>query len=176
MDSYAGWFTYDDALGSSISLGSTPGWIGNALGLCYSLRQQDAWVGVYKEIDPVVLSGLEGLSFRYTGTGAPNTIELKLLYGPDAEDKRAVFSVYWPAATDAAQVRTLEAAFSDFWCWPNTGCTQDDKLDPAKVRRIDFAISCKQGDTPGQGMVTIDDLRGMQARNDVQAQGATGGP
>ncbi len=164
MDSISGWNTYTDDRGSTISLASVPGRTNNAIEISFDL-QDGGWVGISKEISSEVLSALTGaerIGFFYTGSGASNTIELKLLTRPDSNEESAVFSVSWSKATAAGGWTFLEAPISAFVCWTETGCQRDEVFDLRNLWKIDFAISNKSRDTLGRGTVIIDDVQENQ--------------
>lgn len=166
MDGVSLWNPYLDDKGSSVTYGLAPGKTTNAMELTYSVKK-DGYAGVSREISSDRLNGTKAIGFSYKGSGdidkiAPNTIELKLLYKPDANGKSAVFSVLWNHATDVEKWTPLEAPYSLFVCWIATGCRPAEALDPSKVWKIDIAISNKLGDTPGSGTVLIDDIQGIR--------------
>jgi hypothetical protein len=162
-DSTLGWGTYGDDKGSTLMLRTKTIDDNTALEIAYDLKEW-GWVGISQDIDPAVLVGTKGLRFSYGGSGAPNTIELKLLYMPDDNGNRAVFSVLWHGATATDGWRTLEATYGRLRCWEGTGCTPGSEIDIAKVGTIDLAISNKldQGDKRGEGVIMIDDIRAIR--------------
>ena len=158
MDSMVGWSTYEDDKGSTGMLRVTPGLRNEAVEIAYDL-EADGWVGVFHNVEPGSLSGTDGIRFFYSGDGARNTIELKLIYEPDSNGKSPVFSVTWMGATVADTWAMVEVPYSEFRCWEDTGCSRGDEVDLDKVWRVDFAISNKPGDTPGIGHVRIDEIQ-----------------
>jgi hypothetical protein len=110
MDSTLDWKQYGDDRGSSMVLRSTPGMIDNAVEISFDLKQ-DGYAGISKVFYPRILSGTEGIGFSYNGSGAPNTIEFKLLYTPDNNGKSAVFSVEWRHMTATNNWTTFEVYF-----------------------------------------------------------------
>jgi hypothetical protein len=158
MDSTLNWRMYSDDVGSLGTISSIPGMIGNAIEIAYDLMEW-GWVGIAKNIDSETLSGARAIGFLYRGSGAPNTIELKLLYEPDSTGESAVFSVFWSRATVADDWARLEAPFSVFACWEDTPCRRGEGLDPSRVMVIDFAVSNKPGDVPGGGAIAIDQVQ-----------------
>jgi hypothetical protein len=164
MDSISGWNPYTDGGDSSVTVSSVAGRTDNAIEISFDLKE-GGWVGISKELDSEVLSALPGaerIRFFYTGSDAPNTIELKLLTQPDDNEESAVFSVSWSNATAADGWRFLEAPISKFACWAETGCRHDEIFDLKNLWKIDFAISNKSRDTPGRGTVIIDDIQGSR--------------
>lgn len=154
------WSTYSDDKGSSITIRPVQG-NDDAVEVSFDVKA-DGWVGLLADFDPALFYGTRGIRFFRKGSGARNTIELKLLYVPDANGESAVFSVLWPKATVADDWAPLEAPYGDFMCWRDTPCPQDGRLDLDRVWRVDLAISSKPGDTPGTGVVTIDDIQGIK--------------
>ena len=161
MDNTLNWKTYTEGKGSTITINSRPGLIGNATEIVYDVIAS-GYVGIHKDIPVGSLDpGDAGLRFYYTGSGVANTIELKVLYTPDTSGESEVFSVEWPGASVASGWVPLEARYDQFECWPDTGCAEGEKLDPTRAWRIDFAISNKYGGTPGEGTVMIDEVQVM---------------
>jgi hypothetical protein len=114
----------------------------------------DKWVGISKQLHLGVLDGTKAVGFCYQGSGHSNTLEFKLIYAPDDQEKEAIFGVFRNHATDTqSQWVCLEIPYTEFSCWVGTGCSLGEPLDASKVQRIDFAISSKKGDVPGAGNV-----------------------
>jgi hypothetical protein len=154
MDDTSGWNTYRDTA-SDISFRAIQDKTVRAAEIAYTLKP-DGWVGIVHAIDGKQLTG-EALGFFFKGSGAPNTIELKLIYSSGT-----VFSVLSsPTATSANDWAVFEAPYTKFTCWAGTGkdCPRgDEKLDVRQVTAVDIAISNKPGGTPGSGRITIDEL------------------
>jgi hypothetical protein len=163
MDSISGWGPYEDSKGSSIEIRSTPGKTNNAVEISFSLKE-DGWVCIAKSLYPGLLVGTRAIRFSYKGSGAPNTIELKLMYPSNAEGEEAIFSVLRNRITDTSDWTSLEVPYTEFACWPGTGCDAGELLDISTVYKIDFAISNKpaQGDIPGNGAVFLDDVQAVK--------------
>ncbi|MCK4347189.1 MAG: carboxypeptidase regulatory-like domain-containing protein, partial [Thermoplasmatales archaeon] len=161
MDSTSGWRTYKDDKGSSINIKSISGRTDNAIEISYDLKEW-GWLVISKKINPEILSEKEGIKFFYKGSGEPNTIELKLIYG---DVGGTTFGVLWNRATVADNWVSIEVPYSHFDCWwPDDNCLRyGNKLDLKNVRKIEFAISNKQedGDMYGSGRVIIDDVQGI---------------
>jgi hypothetical protein len=83
-----------------------------------------------------------------------------LQYPGDSLD--TTFGVIWNRATDTGdQWKTHEALYEvDFKCWgPKELCdNHGNTFDMESVHRIEFGISNKNGDAPGLGKLTIEDL------------------
>jgi hypothetical protein len=73
-----------------------------------------------------------------------------------------VFSVNWHAVTVTGDWVRLEAHYDQFTCWEATGCELGSVPDPARVTRIDFAVSNKPGDVPGIGVVLLDSIEAIR--------------
>ena len=155
------WSTYWDDKGSSVETSFVQDEKTNLMEIDYTI-ETDGYVAVSREISSEILSGTQGIRFSYKGSGAPNTIELKMIYRPDAEGKSAVFSVLWNRATGVQDWTSLESPYSLFVCWTDTGCQAGESLDLGRVWKIDIAISNKKGDTPGSGTVLIDCIYGIR--------------
>jgi len=161
MDSTSGWKTYKDDKGSSINIQSILGRTDNAIEIFYDLKEW-GWIGISKKINPEILSEKKGIKFFYKGSGEPNTIEFKLVYG---DVGGTTFGVLWNRATVADNWVSIEVPYSHFDCWwPEDNCLRyGNKLDLKNVRKIEFAISNKpeDGDVYGSGKVIIDDIQGI---------------
>jgi hypothetical protein len=162
MESTLKWNQYVDDKGSSIVLRSAQGMEGNAVEISFDVKQA-GYVGISKELYPGILSGTEGIKFSYNGSGAPNTIEFKLQYPPAASGRSTVFSIEWHHITSTNEWKTFEVGYNKFKCWEETGCSADEKVDLEKVWVIDFAISSRPGDSPGIGVVAIDNIQAIRS-------------
>lgn len=151
MDSLSGWSTFGDPE-SSIEIRSIHGVNDNAIEISYTLHP-GGWVGISKHINPEILSGTKGIRFLRSGSGASNTIELKLLYAPGPDDQSTTFEHLWPTHT-IGPWSSLEVIYSqhcEFAC-----------LDLGEVRTINFAISTREGGTSGSGTVAINHVEGIR--------------
>jgi hypothetical protein len=154
------WITYTDG-GSSLAVGSALGSTGNTIDLFYALSE-DGWVGITHTLPPESLIGTKAIQFSFMGSGASNTIELKLVYAPDDQGERTKFILLWNNSTDTrGRWVTVEAPYTDFKCWVGPECDTGVSLDVGRVQEIDFAISNKlaHGDTPGSGTVSIEAIQ-----------------
>jgi len=161
MDGVSLWSKYHDDKGSIVAVKPVPSKTTNAMEISYTV-EQSGYIGVSREISSEILTNTKAIGFYYKGSGAPNTIELKLVYKPDNSGKSAVFSVLWNHATDVQDWTWLEAPYPFFVCWTATGCQAGETLNPSKVWKVDIAISNKTGDVPGNGIVLIDDVQGIK--------------
>ena len=152
---------------SSINVSLVPGKTDDALEISYIVKNT-GWALITKNINPKILSGTIGISFFYKGSGAPNTIEFKLLlrYPGDSED--TAFGALWNSATDTndnwASIEILYDRDITCW-WPDDLCQKHgNSPDLTAVKRIDLAISNKPeyGDIAGSGKVAFDDLVGIR--------------
>ena len=159
MDSISGWRT--DKHEGSINIKSVPGRTGNAIEIAFDLKEW-GYVWISKVINPEILSNKEGIRFFYKGSGEPNTIALKLVYG-DVDG--TTFGVLWNSATVTDDWVTVEVPYGYFDCWwPQDSCLRyGNELDLNNVRKIEFAISNRpeEGDVCGSGKVIIDDVQGI---------------
>ena len=158
MDTIADWGSNGNGVGV---LGLVDGLRNKAIEISYTLKENE-YVGIAKPLIPCQLFGGKGIQFSYRGSGAVNTIELKLIYTPDQSGQEAVFGwiQYHSTETDGEWV-TIEVPYTGFKCWAGTGCRVEDMLDISKVQRIDFAISNKpdKNDIPGVGIVLLDEVQ-----------------
>jgi hypothetical protein len=154
------WTLYDDDKGSTVRTSPALGIDDTALKVSYNLVS-DGWVGIARQdVSPSLADAGRGLQFTYSGTGAPSTIELKLIRVA-RDGQEAVWSIQWGAATVTEDWVTLRAPYATFECWADTGCSEGEPLDPTQIIRIDFAISNKPGDTPGAGEFILNDVRAL---------------
>jgi hypothetical protein len=161
MDSTAGWTLYLDEVGSSGSINAQPGQDGDALEIIFDVVA-DGWVGVSRVVDPSALADSEGITFAYRGSGEPNTFEFKLLCAPDENEQSAIFGIQWTGSSVTDGWTRREVRYRDLACWPDTPCEEGELVDPERVWKIDFAVSSKPGDSPGVGVVLIDDVRAIK--------------
>ena len=159
-----GWAPSSDGQ-SSINVSLVQGRTNNAVGISYDVTDA-GYVIITKGVDPKMLSGTMGISFYYRRSGAPNTIEFKLMlrYPGDTDD--TTYGVRLHKATATGDNWTLvEVPYSDFACWwPSANCQKHPRLDLTMVLRMDFAISNKSdfGDQVGSGWVAFEDVVGIK--------------
>jgi hypothetical protein len=152
------WMLYDDGKGSTIRTSPAAGIGDTALKISYNVVG-DGWVGMAREdVSPSLAAAAKGVQFTYSGSGAPSTIELKLIRAA-RDGKEAIWSLQWGRATATEGWVTLKGPYAAFECWEDTGCAKGEPLDPAQIIRIDFAISNKPGDTAGAGEIILNDVR-----------------
>ena len=162
MDSLAGWGIFNDTLGSAVNISTTAdGMVNNALQMDFDLKQ-GGFVGISKVITPAPLSETQGLRFFYMGTGPTDTIELKLLYKPDANGKGEVFSYSQREIAGAKDWVTFEQGYSAFGCG-DTCRTPRQTLDPARVWKLEIAVSHQLGGAPGVGRVLVDQIEALKS-------------
>lgn len=174
MDKLANWKISfcDDECGkehggsSSIFTSLVPGETTEAVEVLYDLKEA-GWVVITKNVDYQTLAGTIGMGFSYKGSGAPSTIEFKLLvrYPDTTEDM--IFGAYMPhrTSTENEWIHVDELYDQDIKCLsPADLCAlYPSTLASLKyIQRIDFAISHKPGDTPGLGKVVFDNLVGIK--------------
>jgi hypothetical protein len=161
LHSASGWSPYADA-DSSLTLDSSSG-AGRPFALDFTLARS-GFVGITNDVVPGTLSGTRSITFRYEGTGAPNTIEFKLLYAVEA-GKAPIFGGIWRHVSDTnGKWRTIEVPYSKFTCWPATGCRDGEPVVPGRVVKVDFAVSNKPaaGDVAGAGSVAFEGLAAVR--------------
>jgi hypothetical protein len=155
MDSDSGWVTYHTE-GTTIKISTTKGYDNKAVQISYDLVP-DGYVGISKQVDRNLFVGSGELSFTYWAAGATNMIEFKVIYIPNTEGKSAVFSIDLPRATPVEKWTRITVPYRDLRCWKDTGCDQDG-VDAARIWKIEFAISTKEGGSAGIGTVVIDNI------------------
>lgn len=150
-----------DQKGSSITITPIAGTTGD-IKIAFTLKD-GGWVAAYKKLNPAALSQTTGIKFAHTGTGASNTLELKLV-----ETDETIFRVIWYNGTYTAGIKkSWEVPYSEFKCEKGTGRCQDEAavnseiFNPEQVDRIDFSFSNKpdQGDEAGAGEVIIEGIQ-----------------
>lgn len=156
MDRPLGWSTAKDPQ-STIEISPAPGLLDNAIRMDYTLKQ-DGYVLILKEISPGQLSGTQSIRFHYMGTGR-NTIELKLFYAPGGQDEAFTYSRLESANPD--DWLPFEQLYRAFDCG-NTCKAPGQKVDPAKVRRLEIAVSHQLGGVPGRGFMIVDQIEALR--------------
>ena len=139
---------------------SVSGELGPALELTFDLIN-DGWVGIFKVLEPASLMDTNQLRLDYRGTGASNTIELKLLFPPNNENVSTTFRMVWNQATTTQDWVTKMVPYSDFSCWEAFPCPENGRLDPKNIWKIDIAISNNSGDSPGSGTWQFSDIQAL---------------
>lgn len=132
-----------------------------ALEIAYSVEEW-GWVSVNRKSFVPLSATSKGVEFTYSGSGASNTIEFKLVVPYNGEE--VYFLASWGSATDTeGNWMTLKAPYTAFRCaWPEDICPNVDTIDPTQVIKIDFAIANKMGDEPGAGVVIIDNFKEIE--------------
>lgn len=154
MEDVMMWNTWDDDKNSSVTKNSVSAWKNNGIRIDYNLTE-DGYVGIYKQIEPKELSYTEGLRLHYMGSGAPNTIELKLI-----RDDGAPFVYPCNNATNTDGWRRIDACYKKFECWDKNVCN-GDIIEPSRIKQLEIAISNKEGDKIGKGFVIVDEIEGI---------------
>jgi hypothetical protein len=133
-----------------------------AIKLSYDVGE-NGYVTMTKSVNAKTMSDVVGISFTYMGDGAPNTIEFKLMLRYPGDSGDTTYGKLWGRATDTGgEWLTFEVPYDDMECWwPDDNCKAHQKLDPAMVDRLDFAISNKAGDEAGSGWVMFKDVIGI---------------
>ena len=134
----------------------------DALMLSYEVGE-DGYVVLTSNIPAGVLAEAEGISFRYKGTGADNSIEFKLMlrFNGDTGDTTYGKLIQHSSNTKGEWVQ-VELAFEDLTCWwPEENCNiYGDLLNPNMVQRLDFVVANKidANDDPGKGLIYFTDV------------------
>ena len=153
------WNNYvQDTARSSLSLKAVLG-TNHAIDISFDFKP-GGWAGIYKKQS---LPPFRSIRFLYKGTGASNTIELKLI-----DKNETIFEVIWPHTTNTGgQGRLWESLYSEFRCRMGSGACQDENairsltLKPEDLDRIDISFSNKSeyADEAGPGQVTIEEIQ-----------------
>ena len=160
MDRLDGWRYFTDTVGSAINISSVEAKANNAVQIDFSLNP-GGFVGISKAITPTLLSGTRGVRFFYKGAGPRATIELKLFYKPDASGKGEVFSHSLREIVGTDYWVPFEQGYSGFGCG-DTCKTSGQTLDPAKVWKLEIAVSHQLGGTPGPGRIVLDQIEALR--------------
>ena len=158
MDRLSGWARANDPQ-SEIEIVLAPGMLDNAMQVDYDLNQ-GGYVVISKAITEGLLSGTQSMRFYYMGA-PPNTIELKLFYARNAAEKGEVFSYVRRENVSTDDWAPFEQPYSTIVCVDNCK-TPGQKLDPAKVQRLEIAISHQLGGVPGRGSMIIDQIEAFK--------------
>jgi hypothetical protein len=153
------WNDYvQDSVGSSLSLQAIPG-TDHALAINFDLKA-GGWTGIYKKLS---LPPFKSIKVQYKGTGAPNTIELKLI-----DKNETVFEAIQAHTTNTnGQSQPWGIEYSEFRCRKGSALCQDDNavrsltLKPEDLDRMDISFSNKSehADEAGSGQVTIEEIQ-----------------
>lgn len=160
MEELTGWEVYGNG---EVVVGQVEGQTKNAAELSYTLGEYE-YVGLAKSLLPCQLAGTKGLQVSYNGSGVMNTIEFKVIYTPDTAGQEAVFSRIYNHSSATNKWVTVEVPYSEFNCWPETGCRAGEPLNISKVGRIEIAVSNKpeKNDIPGAGVMLLDDIQAFK--------------
>lgn len=159
MDGREGWIPFSDPR-SVITPSVVPGLYNTAIQLDFNLQPNVLiYVGIGKAITPTLLTGTQAMRFYYRGTGR-NTIELKLLYNPALGGEVFTYSRLENADTDDWLL--FEQRYEAFDC--GTSCkTAGQKVDPARVRKVEIVISHQLGGTSGPGWIALDQIEAIRS-------------
>jgi hypothetical protein len=146
------WTPYKDDKGSVLKVAG--GTNGKPVALKFSLVEW-GWIGVTQRRS---IGAHTAISFRYAGRGAPNSLEVKVLYGPNASGKTPIFGTIWHRASNTNdQWRKRTVPLAKLVCWAGTGCRAGQRPAASKVRQVDFAVSNKPDghDVAGRGALRL---------------------
>jgi WD40 repeat protein len=178
MNSEEGW-RQDSSTGSSIEISpvevrSARGIEQSALEISYNLSERGQ-VEITKKIGPKDLSDLRGLRLSYKGDGAPNTIELRMVYADGT-----TFGTSWISATDTDNDwmsqdvlwSSPNSLYRQFYCLEPKGKCEYYKnglYDPNNISEMKFIISNNpdEGDLAGRGTLIIDRVQGLMVISDT---------
>lgn len=130
--------------------------VDSGLKLSYNLPTNRSWVDIYKYIDFAEMPDIERILFQYSGRGAPNTLELKLVYEDGSN-----FGYARNMATNSSGLVALDPWQITYW-WGGNPRPRGEPVDFADVKQIHFAISNKpdKKDIPGEGYIIISGVVG----------------
>ncbi len=159
-----GWTTYLDGSPHSTLTASAIPDSTCALSLAFDVKSNE-WPAAYKKLKPNLLQHSQGIWLAYHGTGARNTLELKLVER-DSNGNETIFATEWPGGSaTAGKTITKDIRYDSLMCRPGdkSRCPTDGgriSIKPELVDRLDFTISSKPdiGDAAGQGEVIIDGI------------------
>lgn len=119
-----------------------------SLVLSYDMGEAGLWVQAFKEGALGLLEG-DVLAFAYKGEGK-NSFEIKVEMASGE-----TFGILFEGEVSSPnwQVKEVPLSELEYW-WGGTGKT----LDPARVRKLFFAVSKKPDDAGGKGHLTIASL------------------
>jgi len=122
----------------------------------YSLSE-NGWVSISHAVASGELVGSNKLVLYSSGTGALNTLEIKVVYQPNTTtNKSPTFSVLNPRATTIDYSKSgLEVPYVNMMCWTETGCNGTERVDVEKIWKVEIGISARAGDEGGSGMILV---------------------
>lgn len=154
MDKSDSWTVKTDGRGSLAQISSVPDPAGTCLSVSFNLVP-NGYIGISRNLDLKSLGAGEKIRFSYRGSGAPNTLELRLV-----DRDGTTYRYPWNAKTSAPEWTVLEASLDDFECLrrlDGTEC-QGKKLYSNSVGSMNFIIYNWQGDQSGSGTVLLDQV------------------
>jgi WD40 repeat protein len=161
MDSPSRWKIIKDNLGSDAIISSTPArkGRGNAINISFNIKE-NGWVGIAREIDPAMLSSINGLNFSCFGMDKMNTIQLRLNY-----DDKTQFGSSWKPMKQTDKWWSLQGLLKDFECLDNDSKCADEgnRVNLSIVKELEIIVSNKpyEGDEAGQGSLVVDHIVGV---------------
>jgi hypothetical protein len=165
LDALSSWVTHVYTDGSVITPTLVAGPSGNAVQLSFHLPTLGGWGLINRPVDPEMLAGKLGFVFTYKGSGARDTLEMKLI-----DSDGVTFGSKWNAATNTQGTwKEQQVSFDQFSCWwtanlMDNHCPAGARLNPQKMVSLEFAVSVKPGDDfdpdlGASGVVSISALR-----------------
>lgn len=152
MKSLSGWEIVKDANNSEIETSIAD----SGLKISYNLSKNHSWADIYKDIDFANMPKIERILFQFSGTGAPNSLELKLVYVDGS-----TFGYARNKATNSSDYVSLDPWQITYW-WGGNPRPRGEPVDFAKVTQMHFAISNRpeKEDVQGEGFVIISSVVG----------------
>jgi hypothetical protein len=130
--------------------------VDNGLTISYSLDEKESWVDIYRHIDFSKIPKIDKLSFQFAGSGAPNTIELKLVYADGS-----TFGYELNRASNLSGTVSLYPWQITYW-WGGPLHSDTEVVNFDEVKEMRFAISNNpdKKDMLGKGNITINKVTG----------------
>jgi hypothetical protein len=159
MDSLASWEVVKDAIGSNISIKNALSRTGKSIEISYDLMD-GGFVGISRDVDPKVLSELEGINFTYLMSGRPANLMLVLDDGNSSGYSRS-WNLFGNPKGDRPKWSHLEGYYDDFQrVNPVNADSSQERINRSNVRKIKFIIS-RITDDSGNGSIALDQIRGI---------------
>lgn len=157
MKSSSGWEKIEDESNNQIGIMNIS-IVDNGLKILYNLPRNESWVDMYKDIDFGKMPEMQKILFQYSGSGAPNTLELKLVYEDGSN-----FGYARNMATNSSGLVSLDPWQITYW-WGGYRRPTGEPVDFSKVRQIHIAISNKpeKNDIAGKGFIIIGSVFGIK--------------
>jgi WD40 repeat protein len=158
MDSIEGWETVKDDLGSTVKIISALGEKNSGIEVSYDL-QEGGWIGICKEVDPMLLSESNGLMISYFCIDNQDVLGIRLVY-----DDGAIYGISWDML-ETNKWSYQKGLYTEFKCIYPIGNHGPNitNIDISRVKKMQIIVSRAIGDIAGSGSITIDEVRGLMA-------------